>query len=154
ASSMNFGFAACCGDPVIFLDSDDALLPKAVERASALMTNDVSKAHWKMIEFGMSGRLNGKMMPQDAHLCSGDLRADALSNGPRSDEHTWPPTSGNAFSRLYLQKVLPVPERAYVTCPDMYLCGLSPLYGQIARCDEPLSMWRRHAGNNTYRNEF
>lgn len=154
ASSQNAGFAVSKGDPVIFLDSDDALEPTALESARALLSDGVVKVHWKMIEFGRSGRRTGRLIPYDMDLCEGNFAADVLKFGPRSDAHTWPPTSGNAFSRRYLQQILPMPESHYVTCPDLYLCGLAPLYGSIARADVPLSLWRRHAGNNTYRDDF
>jgi glycosyltransferase involved in cell wall biosynthesis len=156
ASALNAGFERSSGQVVLFVDSDDALLPHAVRDASAELGEGIAKVHWKMLEFGTSGKQTGRLVPagSDIHLARGDIRAELLAHGPRSMTHVWPPTSGNAFAREYLQQVMPIPQARYVTCPDIYLCGLAPLYGRIARIDEPLSMWRLHASNNSHRQQF
>jgi hypothetical protein len=87
-------------------------------------------------------------------LPAGDLRDVVLRHGPRSDDYLWPPTSGNAWSRAFLARVLPMPEESYRTCPDLYLCSLAPLYGTIAARREPLGLWRIHGENNTWKQPF
>jgi hypothetical protein len=117
------------------------------------MSDDVSKVHWPKQEIGATGQRLGSVTPASG-LPAGDLRDEVLAAGPRSDANIWPPTSGNAWPRRFLQRVMPIPEPTYRTCPDLYLCGLAPLYGTIARCDEPLSLWRVHESNNTWREAF
>jgi glycosyltransferase involved in cell wall biosynthesis len=156
ASSLNAGYAVSHGEIVVFLDSDDVLLPHAVERAAAMLENsDVCKAHWHMIEIAADGRPTGRRIPlSTGPLARGDLRGELLAHGPRSGNNFWPPTSGNAWPRCVLEGLMPIPESKYITCPDLYLCALAPLYGSVARCDEPLSLWRSHGANNTFRDDF
>src|ERR1051326_8888095 len=49
--SYSAAFAASHGEVVIFLDSDDALLPTAVEKSLALFVDpSVAKVHWPLWE--------------------------------------------------------------------------------------------------------
>jgi hypothetical protein len=97
-----------------------------------------------------AGRLTGRLVPAEP-LSAGDLKDAALRGGPRGDEYRWPPTSGNAWTRRYLDAVMPIPEDVYRTCPDLYLAGHAPLYGRVALVPEPKSRWRLHGANNTWR---
>jgi hypothetical protein len=49
---------------------------------------------------------------------------------------------------------MPMPEAAFRTCPDLYLCSLAGLYGIIASTPHPLSSWRVHGQNNTWKLDF
>jgi glycosyltransferase involved in cell wall biosynthesis len=146
ASAFNSGFAASRGDVVLFLDSDDVLLPGAVESAlGALAPADAVKAQWPLAEIDESGRRTGRLVPQ-AGLRAGALRSDLIENG--LGEYDWPPTSGNAWIRALLDELLPMPESPYRTCPDIYLGALARLYGRIETLGEPQSLYRVHAQNN------
>ena len=59
----------------------------------------------------------------------------------------WPATSALAFSRTYLDRVLPVPEAAFRGCADAYLAGLSPFVGPVVGVRRPLSLYRLHGAN-------
>ncbi len=152
-SSLNAGFAASRGELVFFLDSDDVLEPDAVEQALACAGPAVSKVHGHLRKADARGQANGTLVPA-SNLPAGDLRDVVLRHGPRSDAYLWPPTSGNAFARAFLERVMPMPEAAYRTCPDLYLCGLAPLYGAVAAAPRPLGLWRVHGANNTWRGPF
>lgn len=153
ASALNAGFAASRGEVIIFLDSDDVLLPHAVAQVESPFTDELSKLHWPMNEIDRESNPVGRVVPAST-LAAGDLRDDVLADGPRSETNVWPPTSGNGFSRAFLSRVMPIPESTYQTCPDLYLCGVAPLYGRIGRTEEPLSLWRAHAQNNTWVKPF
>jgi len=152
ASSLSAGFDASRGDVVIFLDSDDVLEPHAVARAVEAMAGGVSKVHWPLREIDTDGRPLGNLVPR-AELSGGDLRRAVLEDGPRSDGYVWPPTSGNAWSRGFLRQVMPIPQ-FYRTCPDLYLCAVAPLYGAVVALPTPLSRWRVHGENNTWKGRF
>jgi hypothetical protein len=62
----------------------------------------------------------------------------------------WPPSSGNAWARWFLDRVGPVPETAFRTSPDLYLATLAPLYGLVAGIAEPQGCWRVHGGNSSW----
>src|SRR5713226_179808 len=108
ASAFNAVFAASRGDVVLFLDSDDSLLPTAVERAVALLDDPgVAKAHWALWVVDEDGKKTGKLRPRRA-LAEGDLRSRVFRDGPL--DYNSPPTSGNAWARKFLEQVLPMPE--------------------------------------------
>lgn len=151
-SALNAGFARSRGEVLLFVDSDDALLPHAVERSlSAIADSSVAKAQWSATEIDEAGRPTGRGVP-DQELSSGDLRRRVLAEGPYG--YRWPPTSANAWSRTFLERILPMPAASYRTCPDLYLAALAPLYGRIERVDEPLSLWRKHLANYSWREDF
>lgn len=143
-SAFNAGFAASSGDVVIFLDSDDLLAPRAAERAADRLRPGIAKAHWPLRQVDQHGRPTGRSVPAQP-LPEGDLREIVLRDGPAG--YLSPPTTGNAWSRDFLEKVLPLPEADYRTCPDAYLTTLAPLFGAIEAIDEPLGSCRVHARN-------
>ena len=146
ASAFNAGFAASDADVIIFLDSDDVLLPNAVETAVNLIhAGDVAKAHWPLVRMDEAGVEEG-LLELRRPLDEGDLQRHVIEFGP--DGYGWPPTSGNAWSRHFLEKVMPIPEREFVTCPDSYLAALAPLYGRVARASRPLTKYRVHPNNS------
>ena len=142
ASAFNAGFAACSGEVVIFLDSDDGLDPGAAGAAAQeLRRAPYAKFHWPLREIDRDGRALGTLNP-DAPLDEGELRDRVLARGPGA--YVTPPTSGNAFARSFLERVMPLPEDLRL-CADAYLYDLAPLFGRIARAHEPLGRLRRHA---------
>jgi glycosyltransferase involved in cell wall biosynthesis len=151
-SALNAGFARCRGDVVLFMDSDDVLLPCAVERAVAAMAERaVVKVQWPAVEIDETGAPTGKIRPA-VPLDRGDLRDRVIAEGPYG--YHWPPTTGNAWSRALLEKILPMPEASFRTCPDLYLAALAPLYGRVEAVEEPLSQWRNHRANHSWLGDF
>jgi len=146
ASALNAGFQRSRGEVVIFLDSDDLLMPGAAAAAwRALGGGETAKAHWSMPVIDAQGRRTGAI--QDPELAHGDLRRYAIEQGPLSEmTMPSPPMSGNAFARWFLERVMPIPEQAYVTRPDEYLFGLAPSFGPIVRLP-PQSLYRIHGTN-------
>ncbi|HWC26404.1 MAG TPA: glycosyltransferase [Solirubrobacteraceae bacterium] len=141
ASAFNAGFAASSGEVVIFLDSDDVLEPGAAAAAvDELRRAPYAKLHWPLREVDRDGRPLGTLNP-GAPLPEGELRDRVLERGPGA--YATPPTSGNAFSRSFLERVMPLPEELRL-CADAYLYDLAPLFGRIACVHEPLGRLRRH----------
>ena len=146
-STYNAGLPRSRGDVVIFLDSDDVLLPTAAAAASgALAELGVVKAHWRLYEVDERGERTGGVVPPQP-LLEGDFRAATLAVGP--DCYLSPPTSGNAWSRRFLEAVLPLPESEYRQHADAYLTTLAPLFGTVRRVAEPQALYRVH-GRNDY----
>ena len=80
----------------------------------------------------------------DKAMPNGDVSGELLTRG----SYTTPPTSGNAFSRWYLEKILPMPEEPYRQGADGgYLNLLAPLYGPVRSLDEELGLYRHHGAN-------
>jgi hypothetical protein len=75
-----------------------------------------------------------------------------IADGPYA--YRRPPTSGNAWSRVLLERILPMPEPSFRTCPDLYLAALAPLYGRVECLERPLSQWRTHRVNHSWREDL
>jgi glycosyltransferase involved in cell wall biosynthesis len=146
ASALNAGVRASRGDILVFVDSDDALFPDAIEKAVAsLREPGASKVHWNLAVADSEGTISPAVIRKE--LSQGDLREAVLRGG--ADGYKWPPTSGNAWTRAFVDKTFPIPEREFTTCPDFYLATLAPMYGAVRRIDEPLGFWRHHPVNRS-----
>jgi glycosyltransferase involved in cell wall biosynthesis len=145
ASAFTAGFAASTGEVVCFLDADDLLLPGTMESAQAMFEAEpFAKLHWPLVEVDQAGRPLGGTNPP-VPLPAGDLCELVADRGPGA--YPTPPSSGNAFSRSFLEQVMPVPEQLRV-CADGYLYDLAPLYGPVARLDRPGGAIRFHDDSN------
>ena len=119
-----------CGEVVFFLDSDDTLLPTAVENALKLLLNpNVVKVHWPVWEVNEHGRKTGRVFPGQIPP-EGNLRDVVTSDGP--DAHTTAAIHGNAFSRRFLERVFPMPEE-FKNYADIYPMTLASIFGTTKR---------------------
>jgi hypothetical protein len=145
-SAYNIGFAASRGEIVLFLDSDDVLLPTAFEKAVPLFDNDdVVKVHWPLRTVDEQGRPTGQLCPGPV-LPQGDLCAHVLTVGPTN--HLSAPSSGNAWSRAFLERLLPLPETLYQNGCDTCLFEVAPFFGRLKALSEPHTLYRQHGRND------
>lgn len=146
-SALNAGFAVSRGEVVVFLDADDVLLPGAIAAVMPYFRPiDVAKVQWTMPIIDAAGRRSGHF--EEPELNAGDFREAVRLEGPLSDA-TLPsaPTSGNAWSRRFLTRVMPMPEDPYKRGADTYLFGLAPAFGRIVLLEHPQSLYRLHDSN-------
>lgn len=145
-SGMNAGFAASTGDVVLFLDADDLLEPTAAATVARCFLTHPGAA-WVMFRLRIvdgEGRPTGRERPHRAGVMpNGDLRAHL---GRYRCFH-WQPTSGNAFSRRALERVLPMPEQDYRISADAYLAGVVPLLGEVRSTDAVEGAYRVHGAS-------
>ncbi len=145
ASAFNAGFVASKGTIVLFLDADDMLLSTALANIANLFeTPEVVKVHWSLWEIDVAGNRTNNLVPA-YRLSAGDLKQTIIDKGPAS--YATPPTSGNAWSRAFLNQVFPIPEVGDKHGADAYLCMLAPVYGTIIKLDVPQSYYRTHPAN-------
>jgi glycosyltransferase involved in cell wall biosynthesis len=151
ASALNLGFRLSKGHIVIFLDSDDALLPDAVEQVVELASNEaVCNVRWQMWTMDSESRVMRKRVPPD-WVAEGDLKEDLLREGP----HHFPPTSGNAWKREFLEIAMPIPEDIFrLGGGDLYLATLAPLYGLIKATPQPQGLYRIHTEKYTLQRPY
>ena len=152
ASAFNEGFRVCTGEVIVFLDSDDMLLPTALEQAVAGFDSaQVAKVHWPLWRINGEGqRING--IEPTHSLAEGNLRDQLVQQGPAYFCGTLygSPTSGNAWSRRFLEQVFPLPEAHFKTGGgDFYMFVIAPVYGQVRRLTEPQGYYRVHGNNDT-----
>jgi glycosyltransferase involved in cell wall biosynthesis len=146
-STYNAGLPHSRGEVVLFLDSDDILLPSAaVEAVNTLRETAAAKAHWPLYEVDERGDRTGGVVPRQP-LPEGDFREATIESGP--DCYPSPPTTGNAWSRRFLESVLPLPEPDFRRHADTYLVTLAPLFGTVKLVAEPQALYRVH-GRNDY----
>ena len=147
ASAFNAGFAASQGGVVFFLDADDTLFPSAVENAVALFNEAaIVKVHWPLRVVDEHGAAQNRLMPP-GKLPEGDFRETVLRGGPTSCRSS--PTSGNAWSRTFLEKVMPMPKDVayYKTCADEFLYTLAPVFGRVRALPYAQGTYRIHRDN-------
>ena len=116
AAVFNCGFRASSGDLILFLDSDDLLMPNAIETVVTAWRPDLSKAHFRMRVINENGVSQPSCMPRN-ELSSGRLDRE-ISDAGRCIAS---PTSGNVYARWLLERVLPIPEVEWSQGNDGYL---------------------------------
>jgi len=149
ASACNAGFRASKGEIVIFLDADDVLLPDTVGKVVAAFQSrpGVAKVQYRQQVIDASGKFLGDLQPRAAFaMQSGDVRPLLME----FDRYVWPSTSGNAFAAAVLDRIMPIPEVLYRGIPDIHLCTLSAVFGEVISLEEPGSLYRVHGANNWF----
>jgi glycosyltransferase involved in cell wall biosynthesis len=138
------GLRRSSGKIVIFLDADDALLPDAVEILTRPFHGraDVVKVQGYMSVVDKDGRGTGACIPK-LLPASGDYFELTLNHGLLPMSFAF--MSGNAWSREYLQQVLPLPTLGWL---DNYLHDLAPLFGRIESVREIVVQYRVHGKNS------
>ncbi|MGI2905517.1 glycosyltransferase [Tolypothrix sp. VBCCA 56010] len=143
AAAFNSGFAISQGEIVIFLDSDDYLLPYAVEHIVAVWKPELAKVHYRLAVVDGAKQPLGYSYPQGSKpLASGEVWRTLLEVG----RYIGVPTSGNAINRKALMQVFPISEQYKLTADD-YLSTLIPFYGEVVAIEEPLGAYRIHNSN-------
>jgi glycosyltransferase involved in cell wall biosynthesis len=141
-SAFNAGFAIARGDIVLFLDSDDLLLPACLDELARNWNSALSKIHFNLKLIGPEGEDLGETYCR-APLPQGDLSELLLTQGT----YVTMPTSGNAFARPFLEKVMPIPAADWRGHADVYVMNLAPLFGCVGAIDQPLGCYRIHGGS-------
>lgn len=143
-SATNHGFELSYGSVVIFVDADDYLLPGAVAaHARALREPGVVRSQAYMAV--QRGNDVSKNTVPGVRSAEGDLRDLVLDRGPGS--YVSSPTSGNAWSRGFLERVFPLPEK-FKVAQDTLLMDAAPLFGKIVTLkDQPWAVYRIHDDN-------
>ena len=140
-AACNAGFAASAGDIVLFLDADDELHPRAIEEVVATWRPGLAKVQFCLELMGADGRAKPFTFPYfGADAAPRRLKAQVLRTGL----YLWPPTSGNAFARAFLDRVLPLSTEHFPCMTDGALNTVAPLYGDVISIDKVLGRYRVH----------
>ena len=135
---------------LIFLDSDDVLLPHAAATVASRWTAETVKTQSPLITIDKAGQPVGQVAPKyPPNLDTATLRRTLLRTGgcPVS------PSSGNACSRALLEAITRDGgfdlENLREMWMDMILECNAPFYGEVVTIYEPLARYRMH-GSNLY----
>lgn len=143
-SAVNAGFAASRGDIVMFVDSDDVLDPEAAEAVVAGWRPGAAKVQFRLVEIDATGRKRGRSSPAYPRRFSAkdvDAMTRALGFYPS------PPTTGNAYGRAFLGRILPLDTDLFPFAPDGALNVVAPLYGEVVTLNRTLGSYRVHDRN-------
>jgi glycosyltransferase involved in cell wall biosynthesis len=146
ASAFNLGLSNATGEIIIFLDSDDVLLPNCLEEVSQSFEVDegIVCTRWYLEHIDQDGhKLNSTNPPQGVVVPTGDLSEQILHNGWR---FVTPPTSGNAFLKSCLDDFFPIPM-GLVRSADVYLFANTAVRGKLGFIPEILGCYRHNMEN-------
>ena len=144
-SAFNAGFRASHGSIVMFLDADDVLLPNAVEEVVRAWRPGVAKVQFVLSNIDAEGRALGGTVPYSpAQMREGDIRASILDAGG----YIGVPTSGNAFARIVLDRLLPLSESQWRRAADTSLEIIAPFLGDVVSLRKTLGRYRIHESSH------
>jgi glycosyltransferase involved in cell wall biosynthesis len=135
------GFEQARGDVVIFLDADDVLAPDALRRVARAWSPACAKVQYDVRIIDADGKDLGR------RFCNYTPRYDAAQVREafrRTGTYRWPVTVGNAYSRWFVEAMLPLDVEHG---PDGALNTAAPLYGDVVTIAEPLAAYRIHGAN-------
>lgn len=143
-AAYNTGFTRVTGDIVIFLDSDDRLLPHACARvAQAMQDPAVARVQYKLALIDAQGKVQGPQIP--TLLNEGDL-AESVRSGVL---FLASPGSGNAYRTSALARLMPLPVTAEERHGADFFAGFGcALLGRVKALPEVLAQYRVHKAND------
>ncbi len=139
-AALNAAIAKSMGEIICFLDADDYFHKDKLAKVVAAF---LDHPEWVQISHCWIS-VNREGLPTNRILktmSQGDVRNLLLKRG----KYAWGITSGLAYRRSALQKVLPIPKQPRAA--DTYLTATVPFYGKVGCINEPLMFYRMH-GNN------
>jgi glycosyltransferase involved in cell wall biosynthesis len=138
------GFAACHGEWICLLDSDDAWSPEKVERVvETARACPGATLIYHRVRFVLEDlRPTERLFP--AGVFRGDISGRVVRGGG-----WWAaaPTSGLCLSRHALRQIGRVPEKDFRICADAYLYCLAPFLGPVCGMMDCLCQYRHHEDN-------
>ena len=142
-AALNSGFEASRGEVVIFLDADDYLYPEAAARVAAAWREGLTTLQYRLHLLDAAGTILDVLPPPETGFDIGNVVPKLLATG----RYEGTVTSGNAFGRAALEKVMPIPPEAFRISADGYLVSTVPFYGEVSALETPLGVYRLHGGN-------
>ena len=143
-SCFNIALNRSRGDVIVFLDADDVLFDNAVElHVERFRDPSVVKSNGYLEVTDDALRPIGALIPSRL-APSGNYRERLLQIGPAAYRSSF--TSGNAWSRDFLEKVMPLPLDGSLGA-DGFLTAVDLLFGRIESIPQPIGQYRLHDCN-------
>ena len=134
---------------LIFLDSDDVLLPHAAATIVNRWSGETVKIQAPLVSIDKAGRPLGHVAPKyPPNLDTAIIRAELLRTGGSPNS----PASGNAYSRSLLEAVTLDGGFDLENLREHWMDGIlqfnAPFYGEVVTLYEPLACCRLHDSND------
>ncbi len=134
---------------LIFLDSDDVLLPHAAATFASRWSDEIVKMQAPLVSIDRAGRPLGHVAPKyPPNLDTAIIRAELLRTGGSPNS----PASGNAYSRSLLEAVTRDGGFDLENLREHWMDGIlgfnAPFYGEVVTLYEPLACYRLHDSND------
>jgi glycosyltransferase involved in cell wall biosynthesis len=153
-AALNSAWPLACHPILIFLDSDDLLLPHAAATFASHWSEEIVKIQGPVVTIDKAGRELGTLSPKfPPNLDTAMLRRALLRTGcsPLSNG------SGSAFSRALMESI--ARDGGFDLSPrEMWMewileCN-APFYGKVLTIFEPQGCYRVHGSNLYYINSI
>jgi glycosyltransferase involved in cell wall biosynthesis len=140
-AACNRGYLASDGDIIIFLDADDLLATAAAGEIASAWKEACAKVQYDLIIIGACGESLGRRFCNFKRGYDADrVRKDFQRHGT----YRWPVTVGNAYSRWFLEILMPL---TVADGPDGVLNTIAPIYGDVITLHHALGLYRLHGEN-------
>lgn len=149
AHAIHTAFSQCRGRLVFLLDGDDRFKRDKIERYLAVFAAnpDAALIQAPMDKIDQHGRHLGCNLERRKHVVE-----HLKEIYRRQDVDFFYPTSALAFSRSYLESVLPLDfSDGWPLWTDTRLSVIAPYFGRVITLSEALTEWRRHHGSDSLR---
>lgn len=139
--ATNRGFQETAGDVILFLDADDLLYARAIEMVENHWLSGAAKIQFDLDVIDEAGRqLNRRFCNFNSDITPQQTNRQF----ERTGTYVWPVTSGNAYARSFLERILPMmPPVSH----DGVLNTIAPIYGAIITIPQALGQYRLHGRN-------
>jgi hypothetical protein len=144
----NTGYEICRGSIILYLDADDVLYPNALELIERSFKPGVAKVQFDLDVIDQCGKFAGRRFCNFSDDASEESVAQSFA---ATGTYVWPVTSGNAYAREFLSRVMPLtPPESH----DGVLNTIAPLYGRVVTIVQPLGQYRIHSRNISRSNQW
>lgn len=143
--ACNAGFARSTGDAVMFLDSDDVLMPSLASETAAVWSETVSKVQFQMMRVDAAGKPRGGVFPVYSPMPTPAL---IRSWATETSAYPTPPGSGNVYSRKFLERIFPLDD-VCGAFSDSACLAAAPFLGDVITIPKPLVQYRVHGRNDS-----
>lgn len=146
-AALNAGWPLARHEILIFLDSDDLLVPHAASTIARNWRSGIAKIQFPMASIDAEGRPLHHVAPKYPRRLSTETLRDFLL---RVGASPCTPGSGNAYAKWLLEKIAPIEGLMWM---DAMLEVNAPFHGEVVTLLEPLALYRMHGSNwSQYKN--
>lgn len=151
ARAIDAAFRQSTGELVFLLDGDDAFLPEKIARYAPVMEREPRPVLVQAPVIQIDG--DGRRQPYQLESFR-QARDPLAAVYARRDADLFFPTSALACTREFLARTLPLDcTDGLELWGDVRLTTAALFAGPVVTLPEPLTLWRRHSGSSTLRDD-